>query len=98
LDKSGHVDRLAALHDLGEVQAFTEHDIRAAIDELDRSTAAITKQTESLRQQQDALTRMMAKSAQNESRRRDFEASQQRLASSGRKRIAAEVFFAPHKR
>jgi hypothetical protein len=36
---------------------------------------------------------MMAKSAQNEVRRRDFEASQQRLASSGRKRIAAEVFL-----
>jgi predicted lipoprotein len=93
LDKSGEVDRLAALHDLAEVQAVTEDDIRAAIEELRRSTEAISKQTETLKQQQDALCRLVRKTTESDARRRDFEYSRQRRSDSERKHIAAEVSF-----
>ncbi|CAF3471248.1 hypothetical protein SNK03_007785 [Fusarium graminearum] len=73
LDKSGQVDRLADLHDLGEVQAVNEDDIRAAIEELNRSTETITKQTETLRQQQDALARLVKKRDEAEIERKELE-------------------------
>lgn len=91
LDKSGEVDRLAALHDLAEVRVVTEYDIKAAIEELKRSTDVISKQTESLSQQQDALSRLVKKTAESDARRRDFENSRQRRSESERKHIAAEV-------
>ena len=95
LDKSGEVDRLAALHDLAEVQAVTEDDIRTAIEELRRSTEAISKQTETLKQQQDALSRLVRKTTESDARRRDFEYSRQRRSDSERKHIAAEVSLFP---
>lgn len=85
------MDRLAALHDLAEVPAVTEDDIRAAIEELKRSTDSISKQTETLRQQQDALSRLVKKSAETDARRQDFEYARQHISESERKRIAAEV-------
>lgn len=91
LDKSGEVDRLAALHDLAEIPAVTEDEIRGAIEELKRSTDAISKQTETLRQQQDALSRLVKKTAESDARRQEFEHARQRRSESERKRIAAEV-------
>ncbi|KAL6866521.1 hypothetical protein ACO1O0_002632 [Amphichorda felina] len=91
LDKSGEVDRLAALHDLAEIPAVTEDEIRGAIEELKRSTDAISKQTETLRQQQDALSRLVKKTAESDTRRQEFEHARQRRSESERKRIAAEV-------
>ena len=91
LDKNGEVDRLAGLHDLAEVQAVTEDEIRAAVEELERSTDAITKQTETLQQQQDALARLVKKTRESEDRRHDFELERCRKSESERKHIAAEV-------
>lgn len=91
LDKSGQVDRLAELHDLADVQALAEDEIRVAIDELNRSTAAVTKQSETLRQQQDALSRLIKKAGDNDSRRRDFELARQRNSGTERKYVSAEV-------
>lgn len=91
LDQSGEVDRLAGLHDLAEVQSVTEDDIKAAIDELKRSTEAISKQSETMKQQKDALDKLVQKTAEGEARRQDFERSRQRRAESERKHIAAEV-------
>lgn len=91
LDQSGEVDRLAGLHDLAEVQSVTEDDIKTAIEELRRSTEAISKQTETMGQQQDALNKLVQKTAESETRRQDFERSRQRRTESGRKHIAAEV-------
>lgn len=95
LDKSGQVDKLAEQHDLADVQAVAEDEIRAAVEEISRSTAAITKQTETLRLQQDALSRLVKKGGENESRRRDFELSRQQNSSTERKFVSAEVSNTP---
>ncbi|PON29957.1 hypothetical protein TGAM01_v201323 [Trichoderma gamsii] len=91
LDRNGQVDILANLHDLSEVQGVTEDDIKVAIDELRRSTENITKQSETLRQQQDALSRLVRKRAENDARRRDLDLDRQSKAESERQRAAAEV-------
>lgn len=91
LDRSGQVDKLAALHDLAQVQAISQDDIRTAIDELKRSTDSISKQTETLRQQREALARLVSRSVGNDTRRQDLEASRKRSADSEQKRLAAEV-------
>ena len=52
----------------------TESEIRRAIDELNRSTAAISKQTETLRQQQEALARFAKSRIEDEVARSDFDA------------------------
>ncbi|OBS17732.1 hypothetical protein FPOA_09464 [Fusarium poae] len=91
LDKSGQVDRLADLHDLGEVQAVNEDDIRAAIEELNRSTETITKQTETLRQQQDALARLVKKRDEAEHERRDLEEERLDKTKHALKKLVFEV-------
>ncbi|EHK41561.1 hypothetical protein TRIATDRAFT_134980 [Trichoderma atroviride IMI 206040] len=91
LDRNGQVDILANLHDLSEVQGVTEDDIKLAIDELRRSTESITKQSETLRQQQDALSRLVRRRAENDARRRDLDLDRQSKAESERQRAAAEV-------
>ncbi|RKL18044.1 hypothetical protein BFJ68_g4303 [Fusarium oxysporum] len=91
LDKSGQVDRLADLHDLGEVQAVNEDDIRAAIEELNRSTTTISKQTETLKQQRDALARLVKKRDEAESQRRDLEEARLNKTKHALKKLVFEV-------
>ncbi|RGP71554.1 hypothetical protein FSPOR_3260 [Fusarium sporotrichioides] len=91
LDKSGQVDRLADLHDLGEVQAVNEDDIRAAIEELNRSTETISKQTETLRQQQDALARLVKKRGEAEHQRKDLEEERLNKTKHALKKLVFEV-------
>lgn len=79
------------MHDLGEVQAVHEEEIRKAIEELNRSTASITKQTETLRQQQDAMSRLVKKTNESQAQRRELEESRQRKSESERKKLAMEV-------
>ncbi|RGP68566.1 hypothetical protein FLONG3_8125 [Fusarium longipes] len=91
LDKNGQVDRLADLHDLGEVQAVNEDDIRAAIEELSRSTETISKQTETLRQQQDVLARLVKKRDEAEQQRRDLEEERLNKTKHTLKKLVFEV-------
>ena len=91
LDKSGEVDKLAEFHDLADVQAVTEEEIRAAVEELNRSTSAVAKQAETLRQQQDALSRLVKRAGERDSSRRDFELKRQHNSETERKFISAEV-------
>ncbi|UKZ77050.1 hypothetical protein TrVFT333_004767 [Trichoderma virens FT-333] len=91
LDRNGQVDILANLHDLSEVQSVTEDDIKVAIEELRRSTESITKQSETLRHQQDALSRLVRRRAENDARRRDLDLDRQSKSESERQRVAAEV-------
>lgn len=91
MDKSGQVDRLADAHDLGDVLAVHEDDMRTAIEELNRSTATISKHTENLRQQQDALARLVKKRTETESKRQNLEETRLQKSASERKRLAAEV-------
>ncbi|KAJ6446700.1 tRNA processing endoribonuclease Trz1 [Purpureocillium lavendulum] len=91
LDRAGQVDRLSAMYDLAEVQAVNEAELRAAIEELTRSTSTITKQTQTLRQQQDALSRLVKKQAENDTKRRELERSRRRTAETERRQLAHEV-------
>ncbi|GJN69150.1 hypothetical protein PLICBS_003197 [Purpureocillium lilacinum] len=91
LDRSGQVDRLASMYDLAEVQAINEAELRAAIDELQRSTSTISKQTQTLRQQQDALSRLLKKQAESDVKRRDLAHARRRKAEAERRQIAHEV-------
>ncbi|KAL2064073.1 hypothetical protein VTL71DRAFT_4567 [Oculimacula yallundae] len=58
LIKSGEADRLAA-QDLSLVQGLNDQEIQTAIEELKRSTAAIEKQSEALRLQQNAMNALV---------------------------------------
>ena len=58
LKKSGDLDRITA-QDLSAVQGLNENEIRDAIEELKRSTAAIEKQTEALKLQQSAMSSLV---------------------------------------
>lgn len=95
LDRSGQVDRLASMYDLAEVQAINEAELRAAIDELQRSTSTISKQTQTLRQQQDALSRLLKKQAESDVKRRDLAHGRRRKAEVERRQIAHEVWNTP---
>lgn len=82
LEASGLAEKLAASVDLATVQAFSDHEIRDAIDELTRSTDAISKQTEALRQQQEALGRLVSGNRKDAESRFVLESNQaQRLQS-----------------
>jgi hypothetical protein len=58
LTKSGEADRLAA-QDLSSIQGLNDAEIQDAIEELKRSTAAIEKQSEALRAQQNAMSALV---------------------------------------
>ncbi|TQV92449.1 hypothetical protein V2A60_007140 [Cordyceps javanica] len=96
LDKSGQVDRLAELHDLSEMAPLREDDVRAAIDDLKRSTTAMNKQAETLRHQHDAWSRLVANRADTYARRREFETSRRRKSESERVRISSEITEIAH--
>lgn len=83
------------MYDLAEVQAINEAELRAAIDELQRSTSTISKQTQTLRQQQDALSRLLKKQAESDVKRRDLAHGRRRKAEVERRQIAHEVWNTP---
>lgn len=58
LVKSGEADALAA-HDLTSVQGLNDYEIQNAIEELKRSTAAIEKQSDALKLQQNAMSALV---------------------------------------
>ncbi|KJZ74913.1 hypothetical protein HIM_05644 [Hirsutella minnesotensis 3608] len=91
LDRSGQVDRLSALHDLAEVQAVTETELTAAVEELRLSSARIAQQTRTLRQQQDALSRLVGKRAEADARRQQLCQDRQRKTGAQLEKLTAEV-------
>ncbi|CCF36040.1 hypothetical protein CH063_07695 [Colletotrichum higginsianum] len=91
LDKSGQVDKLVASQDLAAVQALSERQIQTAIDELNRSTAAIVKQTETLKQQQDALAKLVKTNAKVEEDRSDLVFQRNQKHDSDRKKMMTSV-------
>ncbi|KAG6008631.1 hypothetical protein E4U21_004271 [Claviceps maximensis] len=96
LDKSGRVDQLADSHDLAQVQAVTEDDLRLAIKQLGQSTENINKQTETLRQQRDALSRLVKKQADDKARRQEQERVQRRSKELQRTQLSREVETITH--
>jgi hypothetical protein len=91
LEKSGQGEKLAASADLAGVQEFSDQEIKDAIEELNRSTDAITKQTETLKQQQDALGKLLNANAKDREARVDLEALQTHRSDAERKAISLAV-------
>jgi hypothetical protein len=59
--KSGEADKLVA-QDLSHIKGLNDHELQTAIEELKRSTAAIEKQSEALRLQQNAMVSLVKSS------------------------------------
>ncbi|PSR81085.1 hypothetical protein BD289DRAFT_454963 [Coniella lustricola] len=91
LQRAGKVDSLTDTADLAKVQALSTREIQDAIDELDRSTDAINKQTETLVQQQDALSRLLTSSDRNGDARAGLEVTRLQKWESDRKGLDASV-------
>ncbi|KAH6635925.1 hypothetical protein F5144DRAFT_160823 [Chaetomium tenue] len=89
LGKSGVAEKLAMSSDLTAARVLSDQEIKDAIDELNRSTQAITRHTEALKQQQEALGRLVdagresnkERVAIQEGRARKWEAERSNLAS-----------------
>ncbi|KUI55556.1 hypothetical protein VP1G_02919 [Cytospora mali] len=73
IERNGKADELAASENLSTTQALTDQELKDAIDELNRSTEAINKQTGTLRQQQDALSRLLTNTGKSGDARSDLE-------------------------
>lgn len=90
LEGSGEADTLAAAHDLSAIQGLEDREIRDAVEELKRSTAAIEDQTKALKMQQVALSvfvrgnmrsaQTRAKADQNQLRKWNVEKAQMSAA------------------
>ncbi|KAK4223638.1 hypothetical protein QBC38DRAFT_44142 [Podospora fimiseda] len=91
LEQSGITEKLASSAHLSTTQALSDHDIRDAIDQLNRSTQAITKQTETLKQQHEALDRLVSGDRRARQERAIFESEQKRKWDSRRLHLATQV-------
>lgn len=91
LEKAGLVEKLAADADLATVHAFSDQEIKDAIEELNRSTDAISKQTEALKQQREALERLVTGSTRDGEARADLESRQIQKWESERKSVQSTV-------
>jgi hypothetical protein len=77
LSKSGEFDALAA-RDLSLVQGLNDYEIQNAIEELKQSTAAIEKQSEALRLQQNAMNALVKNNKRTSQARAQTDKSQVR--------------------
>ncbi len=76
---------------LDTVQPLTNDEIKTAVEELNRSTENITKQTGLLRQQQEALARLVKTHGQCSEMRRDADLKQLQKWETSRDHLSAEV-------
>jgi prefoldin subunit 5 len=89
LKESGLAEKLAMSSDLAAARVLSDQEIKDAIEELNRSTQAITRHTDALRQQQEALGRLVdagresskERVAVQEARTRKWQAERSNLAS-----------------
>lgn len=91
MERNGKAEELTEASDLSTVQAFSETEIQDAIAELHRSTEAINKQTETLRQQQDALSRLLSTAGKIGDSRSDLEVRRLHKWDSDRKALNTAV-------
>ncbi|KAK7735956.1 hypothetical protein SLS53_007335 [Cytospora paraplurivora] len=91
IERNGKADDLAASANLSTTQALMDQELKDAIDELARSTEAINKQTETLRQQQDALSRLLTTNGKSGGARSDLEAKRLYKWDTDRKHLNTAV-------
>ncbi|KAL2259425.1 hypothetical protein VTK26DRAFT_6909 [Humicola hyalothermophila] len=89
LEESGLTERLAMSPDLAEARVLSDQEIGAAIEELNRSTQAITRHTETLRQQQEAFDRLVDGARQSHKGRAVVEAEQARKWETKRRDLSS---------
>lgn len=90
LTKSGEADRLAK-QDLSSVQGIDETEIQDAIEELKRSTAAIEKQSEVLRSQQNAMSALIKSDQRTSQSRSQTDGSQLKKWNAERGHVSKAV-------
>lgn len=73
------------------IRGLSDKDIQTAIEELKRSTAAIEKQTDALRAQQNALSTLVKSNARSGQARSQTDKSQQRKWTVEKGQISAAV-------
>ncbi|CAN8097332.1 unnamed protein product [Discula destructiva] len=91
VERNGKIDTLTEATDLPSTLAFSDQEMQDAIDSLHRSTEAINKHTETLRQQQDALSRLLSTTGKNGNARSDLEATRLQKRASDRRTLDTAV-------
>ncbi|KAG7133230.1 hypothetical protein HYQ45_018922 [Verticillium longisporum] len=91
LDQAGLVDELVASKELATVEAIGEAELRAAVQELDRSTTIINKQTEALRQHHNALAKLADSNARSTESRREMEATRASRRAAERRALGSKI-------
>lgn len=76
LQKSGESEVLASPQDLSLVRGVWDSDIESAIEQLQKSTIAIKKHTETLRTQQEVMATLVKADGQNYTARAAAESTQ----------------------
>ncbi|KAK4123022.1 hypothetical protein N657DRAFT_672083 [Parathielavia appendiculata] len=89
LEDAGLAERLAMSSDLSAARVLSEREIKEAIDELNRSTQAISRHAETLKQQQQALDRLVDDSRKNKEERAAVEENQVRKWQTQRRDFAS---------
>lgn len=87
------MEQLTSRHELAELLPLYEEDLNAAIDDLQRSTDLVSKQTENLRQQQGALSRLEANRSRQVLRRGQVDEESHRKALVDKAQLANEAGF-----
>jgi hypothetical protein len=82
---------LTASVDAASVQAFNDQEIKDAILELNRSTEAINKQTETLRHQQDSLAKLLKNTSKDVEARSALDLKHAQVAELNRKAVTHSV-------
>lgn len=91
------MEAIASAYDLTAIRGLEQDEIQDAVEELKRSTAAIEKQTESLRLQQNAMNTLIKNKSRNDQARIQSEKSQLRKWSTEKDQAVSSVSYAPRR-
>ncbi len=91
LEKSGRAEILSDPAKLEDALPCSDREIREAIESLNRSTESISKQAELLRQQQDALGRLVKGIQKDDASRSDLESKHGQKKEADQKALAWTV-------
>ncbi|KAK4098969.1 hypothetical protein N658DRAFT_202422 [Parathielavia hyrcaniae] len=89
LEHAGLAERLAASSDLSAARVLSEREVKEAIEELTRSTQAIARHAETLKQQHQALDRLVDDNRKSKQERAALQESQARKWQAQRRDLAS---------
>jgi hypothetical protein len=91
LEEAGLAERLALSSDLTTTRVLSDHEIKDAIEELNRSTQAITHHAQTLKLQQQALDSLTTATRQSNEERMAITAGQATKWQAQRRDLASTV-------